>query len=547
MPQNVQLVRAQLEREGFQVSGVQTGAACLQAIRHELPDLVVLDALLPEFDGYEVCRQLKEDRATRHIPVIMLTALTSQADKVRALEAGADDFLTKPVDRSELLARVRAHLRTRQLYHELSNSRDEVRTLNEQLEARVAERTEQLEEALKTLATTQERVVQQERLRALGEMASGIAHDFNNALAPVVGFSELLLRDRATREDPERLLGYLNLISAGANGAAAVVGRLREFYRAREAGEHVGEIHLAPLIEQTVALTQPKWRDQALGEGKSVRVETELSPVAPVAAGHEAELRDALTNLLFNAVDAIPRGASEGRVTIRTYERAGDVVIEVADNGSGMSTEVQRRCLEPFFSTKGDRGTGLGLSTVYGMVRRNGGSVEIESAIGTGTTIRLVLHRAERGAQGPTGVPEDESFQIVTGLRILVVDDQVSVRRVTAAYLDMDEHEVVEAADGEEALDYLQSESFDIVLTDWAMPGMTGDQLAAAVKQLAPSMPVVVVTGFGETLTQTERALPNVDAIVSKPVTLSALRRVLVDVQGLKNGALSGARVDPAS
>ncbi|MBF8257310.1 MAG: hypothetical protein HW375_2217, partial [Anaerolineales bacterium] len=242
------------------------------------------------------------------------------------------------------------------------------------------------------LRRTQEHVSRQERLKSLGQMASGIAHDFNNALVPVAGYTELLLERPDQLQDKDRTLRYLRLILTGVRDAASVVGRLREFYRRREAGEKFHAVDLNQLIEQVIALTRPKWRDEALARGCDIEVTAELQPV-PSMLGNESELREMLTNVIFNAVDAMPKG---GGITIRTLgilhgaETAGSpaadpptqVSLEVSDTGIGMTEDVRQRCLEPFFSTKGERGSGLGLAMVYGTVKRHRGTLDLNSAVG---------------------------------------------------------------------------------------------------------------------------------------------------------------------
>ncbi len=248
-----------------------------------------------------------------------------------------------------------------------------------------------LERAMQELRAAHDQVVQQERLRALGTMASGIAHDFNNALAAILGFTELLCNRPETLADTKKTLRYLQMMNTAAQDAGVVVNRLREFYRQREEGEVFAPVDLNKLIEQAVSLTQPKWKNQAEAKGVTIQVVTEFERIRPVA-GSEADLREALTNLIFNAVDAMPQG---GTITVRTRSANSRVIMEVADTGMGMTEDVRQRCLEPFFTTKGDRGTGLGLSMVYGILQRHLGSVEIDTALGKGTTFRLSLPAAQ--------------------------------------------------------------------------------------------------------------------------------------------------------
>ena len=265
-----------------------------------------------------------------------------------------------------------------------------VRALATLQSALLAEETRRLTEVLEELRQSQERVIQQERLSALGQMASGIAHDFNNTLMPILGYSELLRLRPETLADRGKALRYVEIIHAAATDAAKVVGRLREFYRPRDANASFRAVRLNDVISQAVSLTQPKWKDEALAKGSTVTVVQEFGDV-PAVTGNDSELCQAFTNLILNAADAMPRG---GTITIRTWSEEAAVCAEVRDTGVGMTEEVRRRCMEPFFTTKGPRGTGLGLAMVFGTVKRHDGSVEIQSVPeqGTSMTIRLRRH-----------------------------------------------------------------------------------------------------------------------------------------------------------
>ena len=216
-------------------------------------------------------------------------------------------------------------------------------------------------------------------------MAAGIAHDLNNSLAPVVGFSELLLGENEALTARQR--EWLRLVYIGALDAARTVARLREAYRPRLPGDDCETIDVARLAEQVVALLRPVWHEGAQAEGRAIEVVTDLAP-APSISGNEGELREALTSLIQNAVDALPAG---GTITVRTREEGGCAVVEVTDTGTGMTEAARARCLEPFFTTKGPRSSGLGLSFVHGAVERQGGRIEIKSAPDAGTTFRLIL------------------------------------------------------------------------------------------------------------------------------------------------------------
>jgi signal transduction histidine kinase/ActR/RegA family two-component response regulator len=393
-----------------------------------------------------------------------------------------------------------------------------------------AELYEQLRAAHEQLKATQAQVVEQERLRALGQMASGVAHDFNNALAPVLGFTELLLLQPQKWGDTEHVRRQLELVHTAAKDAAQVVRQLREFYRKGDENEPLQPLDLEPLVHQVAALTEPRWRGQSLAAGITISLETQVEPVSPVI-GDEAALREALTNLVFNAVDAMPRG---GRITLRCGTRPdGQVEIELQDEGTGMTEEVRRRCLDPFFTTKGALGTGMGLSMVHGIAQRHSGSLEIESAWGSGTTIRLVLPGCPSQAPAvPASAPVQVEAAPERPLRVLVIDDEPAVREVLAAYLQSFGYVSETAVNGLDGLLRFRTEAaiavgFDAVVTDRAMPEMNGDTLARALKEVNASVPVIMLTGFGDVLSAQDERPDGVDEVLSKPVNRVTLHQTL--------------------
>jgi len=289
----------------------------------------------------------------------------------------------------------------------------------------------QLEETLAQLKATQRQVLQQERLRAMGQMASGIAHDFNNSLSPIVGFAELLLRRPDLPKDTAQ--SYVRLINTAAHDAASVIRRLRELYRERTESVPDAPVDLRRCIDEVVALTQPRWKSEALGRGVTIQIETDVVDV-PVIQGDAAGIREMLANLIFNAVDAMPEG---GTITVRARAEGGDVRLEVADTGIGMPDDVRQRCLEPFFSTKGQHGTGLGLSMVHTIVEQHGGTLEVESEPGRGTSF---IMRLPVQGRPQTARPLDDAPEPSCALRVLVVEDEPMVRMGVVAQLGSQGH-----------------------------------------------------------------------------------------------------------
>jgi CheY-like chemotaxis protein len=234
-----------------------------------------------------------------------------------------------------------------------------------------------------------------------------------------------------------------------------------------------------------------------------------------------------LVNLIFNAIDALPGG---GRVVIRTWANEAGVHCAVADTGVGMSAEVRRRVFEPFFTTKGVRATGLGLSVVYGIVQRHGGELTVDTEEGRGCTVTFRLPASRRAPVPPPAPPPAPP----AGLRVLLVDDDASVRSVVADMLAEDGHQVVQAADGREGLDRLARDArVDLVLTDLGMLGMNGWEVARAVRASYPATVVGLITGWDEGLEPKSDESGQVDLIVRKPVTQQTLREVITQTRAL--------------
>ena len=382
-----------------------------------------------------------------------------------------------------------------------------------------------LSETLTALREAQEQLVQQERLRALGTMASGIAHDFNNALSPILGYTELLLGRTEILNDKEKVTRYLESMNTAAKDATQVVSRMRDFYRHRdEKTDAFVPVNLNAVVANAISLSQPRWKDMVSSKGIDIRLATELASDPPAVLGNDAELRTALTNLIFNAVDAMPEG---GTLTLSTRLAQEEAVIEVSDTGMGMTNEVKARALEPFFTTKAGSGTGLGLASVFGTMQRHGGTIDIQSAPGEGTTVILRFLLDSSAKQSSV---ENKTTTRQESQRILVVDDEAALRDLLREYLGGDGHIVQTATDGREGLQKFKKDEYDVVLTDRGMPEMSGDQLAAAIKELAPEIPVIMLTGFGEMMEVAEEKPVGVDIILSKPVTLSQLREAMEKV-----------------
>ena len=424
-----------------------------------------------------------------------------------------------------------------------------------------------LRAAYEELRTAQNQLIQAEKMRALGELAGGMAHDFNNSLCGVLGFLELALTDKGL---DATISNYLESARTCTLDAAQTVRRVQNFARWQRHEQSVQPLDFNELVRQTLELTRHKWESLAHARGTPIAVQLDAAAKEPML-GSPAELREVLTNLVFNAVDAMPHG---GQLSLRAWSTATDLYFSVRDTGVGMSDSTRRRLFEPFFTTKGERGTGLGLSVTFGIIQRYGGEITVESEPGHGSTftVRLPLKRAREGpsekqevpgcgthktaevpsaaipwtlrnklhphpAEGnPTAQEESSVATLVEkpgtaparlsngdSLRILVVEDEESIRHFLTKALTQLGHSPRTVADAQEGLTAFCEERFDLVITDLGLPGMSGEELARTIARKSPATPVILLTGWSSQLKDEAQSLTGVTSILGKPITISTL------------------------
>ncbi|MGB8510964.1 MAG: ATP-binding protein [Pyrinomonadaceae bacterium] len=358
---------------------------------------------------------------------------------------------------------------------------------------------------------------EEEKLRSLGQLAAGVAHDFNNSLTAILGRVQLLMR----RTTDERQMRDLQIIETAALDAAGAVRRIQTFARRGDTPEHLHTIAASRLVSDVIQLTRTRWETDALASGLSFEVEFTPAPEgADEVSANPSEVREVLVNLVFNALDAMPGG---GRLQLLVEGADEFVRIVVRDTGRGIPADVIGHIFRPFFTTKGARGSGLGLAVSRSIVEKHDGAIEVESEMERGTTFRILLPRVR--------VPRpkhDAGANALPARRVLVVDDEELVRDVLVEMLRELGQDVTEAGGGDEALERLARESFDLMLTDLSMPGVDGLTLAARARRLAPGMRIVLATGYGQ---DTPGGLPPdaslVDDVVSKPFRFSDLETLL--------------------
>lgn len=628
----------------------RTGEEGLEIARIEQPDTILLDVQMPGMDGFETTRRLKSDKSTAHIPIILLTAQRSDSSiKVRGLEAGADAFLSKPVDEAELIAQVRAMVRIKQSEDILRRERDSLET---QVNDRVRELHEKQRQTLmlldaiphiallvhknrrvvalnkaaadagmkigdfcwcgmrlldavpvadgeslgldgsatqvstcphclgdKAMSTgtarhmdvksggkhwsmwwtpiakdlflhysmdmtehmkaeesrqeLQQQLFLSQKMESVGRLAGGLAHDLNNLLIPILGNAELLLLT-SNPEDPT--WESASQIHQAGSRARDLISQLLSFSRTKA-------------VEQTTIEMNTVIRDFEKLLRSSLREDIEIaislcSDSLPVK-GNSGQLEQVLLNLAVNSQDAMPRG---GRLSISLeqirqsdhasmpdeiswpfeWPDAGVAMIKVADTGTGMKPEVLERIFEPFFSTKGDLGTGLGLATAYGLINQHGGCIHAASREGEGTvfTILLPVSAGDPEIQLSASVSQPSLEGTET---ILLTEDEEQVRRLSMTVLKKKGYNVLCACNGAEALQIIDEidGAIDLLLTDLIMPKMNGAELAGRARLKYPNMKVLFMSGYtGELIGEDALSLVP-DGFIQKPFSNFDLARIV--------------------
>ena len=484
--------------------------------------------------GLSTLRDAVERQPTwSDFPFVVLTrrGIGNRGDLRHVEQALNATVLERPLHPTSLVSAARSAIRGRERQRlaarhlqELEEARAELRALADSLETKVRERTRDLASANDRLTAeiaerekAEARLVQAQKMEAVGQLTGGLAHDFNNLLTAVVGSLDLLLR----RTDDEKLRKLAGNALQAAERGAQLTSQLLAFSRRQR---------LQPTSLNPNDVISGMGDMLARTIGPHIRIETRLDPNLWNALVDRAWIEVMILNLALNARDAMPSG---GRLTIETSNLdhvpgalsaelpSGEyVAISVTDTGTGMTPQVLARAFEPFFTTKEQgRGTGLGLSQLYGFAKQSGGTVKIDSTEGQGTAVTMYLPRTEvealRAAAEPTRPPRRG------GISVLLVDDDDGVREVCTAMLEDIGCRVTSAASGEEALHELAQAKFTIMLTDIAMPAMSGVELARKARELVPDMPVLFASGYADL--QAFGAQLSEETVVRKPYRLSEL------------------------
>jgi two-component system cell cycle sensor histidine kinase/response regulator CckA len=494
-----------LDAGGYRLLEAADGPAALQAAAEHAPDLILLDVMMPGMDGFEVCRRLRADERSAEMPVILVTALDDQASRLAGIEAGADDFITKPFNRAELRARVRTITRLNR-YARLHHERAKLQLA----EQRIREQEEILLRA--------------QRLENLGALASGIVHDLNNVLAPILMASELLRTDAGDPEAPQ----WLEIIDSSAKRGTAMVRQILSFARGSGTGKQA--LQLTPLVRDLEKMLKDTFPQNVTCHSQ---VAADLWPVM----ADNTQVYQVLLNFAVNARDAMPGG---GRLDIDVKNATVDdayarinsdaqpgsyVAVSVTDTGDGIAPEDLTHIFDPFFTTKApDKGTGLGLATVRQVINAHGGFLDLESQVGKGTRFTVYLPAiVETSAAEASAAPP--VYPHGNNQLVLVADDEAAIRQITKATLENYGYRVVLAGDGTEAVARFaaQSQNIDLLVTDLQMPYMDGLAAIRAIRRLTRALPVIAVSGSPEDHARIENSGLDVQALLTKPLSAAIL------------------------
>lgn len=364
-----------------------------------------------------------------------------------------------------------------------------------------------------------------ERLRALGEMASGIAHDLNQSLALITGYSEIAYQElNQSAPDIGRIREMVEITARAALEGGEALRGLLSFVSTQQVTPEAERLDAGAVLQEAARLTAPRWRDASQAEGRPIELDVTVAPGCALN-GSPAALREAITNLIFNAVDALPSG---GTIHLTACGEGDWVILEVRDSGTGIPRDVQSRVFDPFFTTKGEHGTGLGLSQVTAIVKRHGGTIELRSTPRQGTTFRLKFPRAAASARRADHSAAQATVSAPNRyIRILVVEDEKQLARMASLVLTQRGHRVVVASTGEDALEHLEYERFDLIVSDLGLgSGKNGWDLAQTVRARWPATHFVLVTGWGAAINLKDAQARGVHEVISKPYRIADLRQV---------------------
>lgn len=513
---DVFLFSRKLEEAGMdaEILHVETRAEFSDALETVIWDVILADYDLPGFSPFEALKHLKSKELD--IPLIILSGAVKAEDAVTLMRNGAKDFVTKD-DISRLLPAINREIEDQKIRKEKLEATAELHVRNAQLA-----------DTLETLRAAQADALRLQRIRAVSEMGSGVAHDFNNNLMKLSGLLSLITQRKGQGDSLDDHDKTFSAMTHALEEGKSVMKRIARFYD-NNPNLEADDVDLNRAIDETVEEVKKQWLANDIHQ--SVRIVWQSAEPA-MALTHEADFQSALMNIITNAAEAMPFG---GEVKL-SLDPAPDhrFLIKIADTGVGMSTNEFQRCLEPFFSTKGEFGTGLGLGIADALVQQYGGSLSIHSSRNKGSTVSILLRASEDN--GKTAKRNPMPGRAEDPSHILIAEDEVFLGKLLSRFLEKEGHQVEVTTSAAEAIEIFDPERHALVISDRSMPGMTGDELALEINQRSPDTPFLMVTGFGDIMIARGELPEGVDRILAKPVGQKAIAEAASDLLHLPGG-----------
>jgi len=505
-PSNLSVLIDLLDQSNLNILVAVNGKQGIKHAKLGKPDMILLDIMMPGIDGFETCRILKENEETKDIPVIFLTALTETEYKVKGFSLGAVDFITKPFQREEVLARIKTHIT-------LQQQKKEVLKLNKNLKKEI-KRIKELEEQLR----------QSQKMEAIGTLAGGIAHDFNNILFPILGYTEIMMDEYLPDSD-----GWQNLneILIATYRARELVNQILTFSRKTSVSLKPLKIHL--IIKEALKLMRSSIPT-------TIEIRQDIEETSPVMAD-PTQIHQVIINLCTNAFHAMKetggvlevsfkesKSGPEPDLPLSKFSAESYAVLSVSDIGTGMDKNVLSKIFDPYFTTKGiGEGTGLGLAVVDGIIREHKGKIIVKSDPGKGSVFQVFL---------PVVMAKIEKDDIKTSEpciggneKIMVVDDEPQIANVLKIMLEKLGYDVTIKTGSRDALEAfrLNPGNLDLIITDMTMPDMTGIELAEEIFRIRPDLPLILATGYSEFVSKETAGLYGIKEFIMKPVVRDEL------------------------
>ncbi|MGR3302268.1 MAG: ATP-binding protein [Candidatus Scalindua sp.] len=371
----------------------------------------------------------------------------------------------------------------------------------------------------------QEKLAESEKLRAMGLMASGVAHDFNNMLAIIFGNIDLI----EVEDNKDMILKRLAIIKKAAVDSANIIKRLQKFTKTNSEDTQFQPVKFNDLVREAIEITTPMWKDAQQGKGISVEVVENFSEEELIVHANDTDLRESIINLIFNSVDAMPQG---GRINIVTYLKEQNIYLEISDNGIGMTEETKRRIFDPFFTTKGVSHSGLGMSMVYGVIKRHNGSIDIETKPGKGTSFTIVLPKGNEIIE-----KEDKKSSPVVEMEkanIMIIDDEPLIGVLLSEILSKQGHQTCVFDSGRSGIEAFKNGDYEILITDLGMPGMSGWEVINTVRQIKPGVVIGIITGWD--ISEEEAKQKGADFLINKPFRADYVLQVVTNAVKSKAG-----------